>query len=207
MHLVYSVLVGALIVSSCSSHTSERAPAFEFGKLRAELNGNEFTGSFSRDSIIAIWDSSVGQAQIEGEHHAGRAMDELRVTMRCLTLPKSGSYEIRNSRSPVSAEAFLYPRGWQLIWPLRGTRGHAFISDAMSAGRLDLDTVDSANGVIKGRFSVSLRSIDRTPAETVHVRGTFFGRLHLLQHFPGPRPRWAPDIQTDCERIRDAVSM
>jgi hypothetical protein len=201
------IVLATVSVAACACAASDKETPFEFGKLRAKLNGNEFAGVFGRDSIIAMWDSSAGQVQIEGDQRGGRRPDMVRVTMRCLALPKAGSYEIRNSRSPVSAEAFLKPSGWQLLWPLRGKRMYVFISDAMPPGKLLLDSVDSANAVITGRFSVSLRSIDRTPAETLHVRGNFFGRLDLRQHFPRPRAQWAPGIRTDCERIRNAVSM
>jgi hypothetical protein len=175
--------------------------------LRAKLNGSEFAGVFGPDSILAMWDTSAGQLQIQGDQRGGRRPNLVRVTMRCIALPKPGNYAIRNLFSPVSAEAFVQPTSWQRIWPLRGERYRAFLSDSMPPGSLMLDTIDSANGVIKGRFTVSLRSMNRTPAETLHVRGTFFGRLDLQQHFPRPKGKRAPGFHTDCERIRDAVSM
>jgi len=208
MRFAYRVLVAALAVSSCAPQDSGREAPFEFGKLRANLNGSEFAGIFGRDSILAMWDTSAGQMQIEGDKRSrGRRPEIVRFTMRCGVLPRPGTYAIRNPFSPVSAEAFAEPTRWQRIWPLHGEKYRAFLSESMPPGRLVLDAVDSANALIKGHFNVSLRSVNRTPAETLHVRGTFLGRLDLQQHFPRPRRRWAPLFQTDCERIRDAVSM
>jgi len=206
MRFAFRFLITALTFSACVSESDQQAP-FEFGRLTAKLNGSEFAGIFGRDSIIAVWDSSMGQLQIEGDQRHGHPPDIVRVTMRCRALPRPGAYAIRSPFSPVSAEAFVPATRWQRIWPLHGGKHRAFLSDSMPDGNLVLDTVDSANGVIKGRFNVSLRSFNRAPAETLAVQGSFFGRLDLRQPFPRPRGRWAPMFQTDCERIRNAVSM
>jgi len=202
----YKLLVAALAISGCASHSDEEPP-FEFGKLRAKVNGSHFAGSFAPDSVIAIWDSSVRQMQIEGDQRQGQPPDLVRVTMRCIGLPRPGNYAIRNLFSPVSAEAFVPPTRWQRMWPYRGIRLRAFLSDSMPAGVLALDEVDSANRIIKGHLNVSLRTFNRTPAETLNVRGSFFGRLDVGRPSPGARGRWAPPFQADCERIRNAVSM
>jgi hypothetical protein len=206
MRGAYKLLIAALTIPACVSHSDKEAP-FEFGKLRAKVNGSQFAGLFARDSVIAVWDTSVRQMQIEGDQRHGHPPDLVRVTMRCVGLPKPGNYAIRTPFSPVSAEAFVPPTRWQRIWPYRGIEYRAFLSDSMPPGSLVLDEVDSANRIIKGHFSVSLRSVNRTPAETLNVRGTFFGRLDFGPPFHRPRARWAPPFQTDCERIRDAVSM
>jgi hypothetical protein len=206
MRGAYQLLIAALTIPACASHSDKEAP-FEFGKLRAKVNGSQFAGHFARDSVIAIWDSSVRQMQIEGDQRHGHPPDLVRVTMRCVGLPKPGNYAIGNPFSPVSAEAFVPPTRWQRIWPYRGISYRAFLSDSMPPGSLVLDEVDSANRIIKGHFKVSLRTVNRTPAETLNVRGTFFGRLDFGPPFPRPKARWAPPFQTDCERIRDAVSM
>ena len=191
-------------VYACAAPSTQPETQFEFGRLRAEMNSRSFAGVFGPDSIIAIWDTSSGQMQIEGDKRVrGRFPDVVRVTMRCSGVPKPGNYAIRNPFTPVSADAFIAPTGWQRIWPLRGVRNRAFLSDSMPAGNLILERVDS---LIKGRFEVSLRSFNRTPAETLHVRGTFFGRLSI-HNAPRPHAHWAPTFQTDCERIRNAVSM
>lgn len=208
MHLEYSLVIVALTVTACASATSDKETPVEFGKLNAKLNGAEFTGIFGRDSVIAVWDTAAGQMQISGRRAPLLLSPSIvRLTMRCGALPRPGTYAIRNPPSPVSAEAFVAPTRWQSIWPLRGDRHRAFLSASMPAGSLVLDTVDSANGVIKGHFHVSLRSFDRTPAETLNVRGNFFGRLDLRQPFYRSKVRWAPGFRTDCETIRNAVSM
>jgi hypothetical protein len=77
----------------------------------------------------------------------------------------------------------------------------------MPSGNLELDTIDTVGGVIRGRFAVALRSFNRVPAETLNVRAAFFGRLRVDHRF-GERPvLWAPMFDRDCERIRDAVAM
>lgn len=206
MRGTYQLLIAILTIPACASRSDKEA-SFEFGKLRAKVNGSQFAGPFAPDSVIAIWDSSVRQLQIEGDRRHGYPPDLVRVTMRCLGLPKPGTYAIRNLFSPVSAEAFIPPTRWQSIWPYRGIMYRAFLSDSMPPGTLVLDEVDSAKRIVKGRFSVSLRSFNRTPAETLNVRGTFFGRLDFGPPTSRPKGRWAPPFQTDCERIRDAVSM
>jgi hypothetical protein len=78
----------------------------------------------------------------------------------------------------------------------------------MPPGTLILDAIDSTNRVLKGRFTVSLRSVNRTPAETLAVRGTFLGRFDVVQpRLPNRNLKWDPRYDRDCERIRDAVSM
>jgi hypothetical protein len=172
--------------------------------MRASLNGRDFIGMFARDSIVAMWHGSVGQLQIHG---AERNSGTVRLILRCGALPKAGIYAIGAISSPASAHAVMKPTLWQRIWPLRGTRSRAFLSDSSAPGTLVLDTVDSAKAIVKGHFKMVLRSVDRTPAETLSVDGTFFGRLYIGQPFPERKMRWAPGMRTDCERIRDAVSM
>jgi hypothetical protein len=204
MRSYFRVLCVAVIYA-CASSAAQTEMQFEFGKLRAEVNGRAFTGVFGPNSIIAVWDTTVGQMQIQGDKRVrGRGTELVRVTMRCGAVPKRGNYAIRNPFSPVSSEAFIAPTGWQRIWPLRGSSNRPFLSDSMPPGTLVLERVDS---VIQGRFDVTLRSFNRTPAETLHVRGTFFGRLDVQPRYPRPRAHWAPEFHTDCERIRDAVPM
>lgn len=208
MSVVYKLIVVAVAALAFGSQGSNDQFPFEFGKLRAVVNGRDFTGIFGRDSTIAMWNPSVGQLQIEGARRYGRGRSEIvRIIMRCSFLPRAGNYVISDLRSPVSAEAFLPPTLWQRIWPVHGARRRAFLSDSTARGSLVLDTVDSTNAVVKGRFSVSLSSLDRAPAETLFVRGKFFGRLDLGRDLDGPRQRWAPGMRTDCERIRDAVPL
>lgn len=197
-------VVSLIAICACGAPAGQTEIQFEFGRLNARLNNSEFSGLFGRDSIIAIWDSSSGHLQIEGHKRVrGRFPDIVRVTMRCGARPKPGNYAIRNPFTPVSAYAYIASTGWQRIWPLRGQRNRPFLSDSMPLGSLILERVDS---VVKGRFEVSLRSFNRAPAETLNVRGTFFGRL-LVNNSPRSPVRWAPGYQTDCERIRNAVSM
>lgn len=201
----YLRLISFGLLCAWTSTTAQTQAQPEFGKLRAEVNGKTFIGQFGPNSIIAVWDTSVGQMQIQGDRRApGHRTESLRVTMRCGGIPKPGTYAIRNAFSPVSSDAFIEPSGWARVWPLRGTRTRAFVSDSMPPGMLVLERVDS---IIKGHFEVSLRTFNRTPADTLHVRATFFGRLAIHPQFPRPREHWAPMFKTDCERIRNAVSM
>ena len=200
-------VLAALTIFACTSPGAQEEMPFEFGKLRAKLNANDFVGVFGRDSIIAIWDTASGQMQIEGDKRGGHRPVIVRFLMRCTALAKPGNYEVRSPFTPVSAEAFLQPTTWQRIWPLRGDRTRSFLSDSMPPGSLILDTVDSTNRVLKGRFSASLRSVNKTPAETLHVRGTFLGRFDVQPTYPRPAARWSPMFDRDCERIRNAVSM
>jgi hypothetical protein len=193
------------VVCACASPAPQSEMQSEFGDMRAEVNGKPFTGGFGPNSTIAVWDTSLRQLQIQGDKHdPGRRTESVRVTMRCKALPEPGTYAIRNPFSPVSSDAFIAPAGWARIWPLRGKSVRPFLSDSMPPGKLILERVDS---IIRGRFEVSLRSFNRVPAETLHVRGTFFGRLAIYPYSPRPRQHWAPNYQTDCERIRNAVSM
>ena len=207
MRLHIRIAVIALAAWGCASPAAETEPRFEFGKVRAKLNGSDFVGVFGPDSVIAIWDTIPDQMQIEGDKPIRGRKPLVRVLMRCSALPKPGIYAIKNPFSPVSVEAFLQPTAWQLIWPLRGGRSRAFLSDSMPTGTLTLESVDPVNGIIKGRFAVSLRSFNRSPAETLDVRGTFFGRLQIEPRFPRPSMRWSPLFERDCERIRNAISI
>jgi len=201
----YFRLLSFALICACASASAQTQSEFEFGKLRGEVNGKTFAGVFGRNSVIAIWDSSVGQLQIQGDRRErSRRTESVRVTMRCGSVPKPGTYAIGNPFSPVSSEAFIAPTGWERIWPLRGTANRPFLSDSMPPGTLVLERVDS---IIKGRFEVSLRTFNRTPADTLHVRATFFGRLAIYPDYPRPRLHWSPLYRTDCERIRNAVSM
>ena len=208
MSVTDKLIFAAFVALALTSKVGGGQQPLEFGKLRATLNGREFAGIFGRDSVLAIWDTTAGQLQIEGDKRGGHHRSEVvRLIMRCTALPRAGTYAIGNPSSPVSAYADLAPTLWQRIWPLSGARYRPFVSDSMPRGTLVLDVVDSANGIIKGHFNAALRSFNRTPAETLFVRGAFFGRVDLRQHFLRPKAKWAPGIQTDCERIRDAVAM
>jgi len=193
------------VVFAYSQSDGQAGTRFEFGKLIAEVNGKDFIGVFGPSSIIAVWDTSVGQLQIQGDRRQrGQRTESVRLTLRCGAIPKSGTYAIRSPLTPVSSDAFIARTGLERVWPLRGNGIRPFVSDSMPAGKLVLERVDS---IIKGRFDLSLRSFNRVPAETLHVRGTFFGRLSIHPDFARPREHWAPAFQTDCERIRNAVSM
>ena len=209
MNVAYRVLAAALAALALGSQAAEKQPPFEFGRLRALLNGREFSGIFGRDSTtLAIWDSYAGQLQIQGNDRSHRPWYErVELTMRCGAIPKPGTYAIGDLRSPVSATAVVPPTRWERMWPLHGARYHPFRSDSTAQGTLVLDTVDSAKAIVKGRFNVSLRNLNGAQAETLSVRAAFFGRLHLIHDFAGRRARWAPQMRTDCERIRDAVAM
>ena len=206
MRFYLRVLCVALaVVCAYAQSPGQAGTQFEFGKLLAQVNGKDFAGVFGSYSVIAVWDTSVGQLQIQGDkRQTGQRTESVRVTMRCGAMPKPGTYAIKSPLTPVSSDAFIAGTGWERVWPLRGNGNRPFISDSMPAGKLVLERVDS---IIKGRFDVSLRSFNRVPAETLYVRGTFFGRLSIHPDFAQPRERWAPMFQTDCERIRNAVSM
>lgn len=205
---MFRTALAALVIFACTSPGAQDETQFEFGRLKATLNAKDFVGAFGRDSIIAIWNTNFGQMQIEGVKRGGRPPEVVRVTMRCKALPKPGNYEIRSPFTPVSAEAFIQPTSWQRIWPLRGAKFRSFLSDSMPPGSLILDTVDSTSRIVKGRFSVSLRSVNKTPAETLDVRGTFLGRIAVVQStLPSRSLTWSPRFDRDCERIRNAVSM
>ena len=202
---IYLWVPSLAVLCACASSPPQNEMQFEFGNMRAEVNGNTFTGGFGPNSTIAVWDTSVRQLQIQGDkHEPGHRTESVRVTMRCGGLPQPGTYAIRNPFSPVSSDAFIAPTGWARVWPIRGKAIRPFLSDSMPPGKLVLERVDS---IIRGHFEVSLRSFNRVPAETLRVRGTFFGRLAVQPDFPRPREHWAPNYQTDCERIRNAVSM
>jgi hypothetical protein len=206
MRTVPKVLFASVAVMAFAPRSDEHVP-FEFGKMRATLNGREFAGSFGRDSTLAVWIAPIGQLQIEGDkrvHVLRREM--IRLTMRCAALPRAGTYSIGGRFSPVSAEALVGPTLWERIWPLRGANYRAFFSDPMSQGVLILDAVDSANAIVEGHFSVALRGVNRSP-ETLLVRGTFFGRVDLIERSSRHEAKWPPRFRTDCERIRDAVWM
>lgn len=207
MHLRSVFTVAVVAIYACTTPPTEREIPFEFGKLRADLNGSDFVGAFGRDSIIAVYLPSGGTIQIEGDKQVRGRRPLVRVQMRCATFPKAGIYPIRGLLSPVYVESFLEPNAWERAWPLHGHRIRSFLSDSMPPGRLELDTIDTVAGLIRGRFDVALRSFDRVPAETLTVRGAFFGRLSVKRRFGEPQLHWAPELDRDCERIRDAVYM
>jgi len=201
----YLRLLSLAAISASAFALAPTQQQFEFGKVIGQVNGKTFTGDFGPNSIMAIWDTSTGQLQIEGDRRErGRRTELVRVNMRCRAMPKPGTYAIRNPFTPVSSEAYIAPTGWARVWPLRGTANRPFLSDSMPPGTLVLERVDS---MIKGRFEVSLKTVNRTPRDTLHVRATFFGRLAVHPDYPRPRVHWAPLFHTDCERIRNAVSM
>ncbi len=202
----YRIIACISTICACVVSVTEQAIPFEFGKFRAHLNGSEFAGSFSSDSVIAIYSSNSGQMQIEGNRRRPGNPRIVRVFLRCTGFPKAGTYAIKSSLSPVSAEAFLGPSAWDRAWPIRGREIRGFISDSMPPGNLILETSDSLNGVVRGRLAVSLRSYNRVPAETLHVKAAFFGRVSMPE-FPWRDLRWSPMFDRDCERIRNAVSM
>lgn len=75
----------------------------------------------------------------------------------------------------------------------------------MPHGVLYLDEIDSTSGLIRGRFAVMLRSVNRTPAETLSVNAAFSGRLDMMREWPVDRTPWASWIDRDCERIRGPI--
>src|SRR5262245_42171377 len=193
MRLDYRIALASLTICGCATPIGEQGARFEFGKLRAALDGRDFSGSFGPGSVVAIWSVVPSQMQIEGDKPGnGRAV--VRLTMRCRALPKPGSYTIGDLSSPVSIYASVEPRLWQRASPLRLRRYRPFISDSLRPGILTLDTVDSANGIIKGRFAASLTTFDEPPVRRTNVRGNFYGRLSINTHFPTKNPRWAKDI-------------
>jgi hypothetical protein len=175
--------------------------------LRANLNANEFVGVFDRDSVIAVYDENAGQLQIEGDQQVGGRRPLVRLLMRCTAFPKAGTYPIKGMRSPVHVQGFLEPTAMQRAWPLHRRVDRAFLSDSMPWGKLELDTIDTVAAVIKGRFSVGLRSFNRSPAETLIVHGAFFGRLGTNHTLGEPPIRWSPMFDRDCESIRNSVLM
>ena len=201
------LVIAGITLSTCTTPRNEREPSFEFGKLRADLNGNEFVGAFGTDSVIAIYDASAGQLQIAGDEQVRGHLPSLRLFMRCAAFPKPGTYPIKGMRSPVHVQGFLEPTALQRAWPLHGRVDRAFLSDSMPRGKLELDTIDTVAEVIKGRFSVGLRSFNRSPAETLIVHGAFFGRLSTEHRFGELPIRWTPLFDRDCESIRNAVLM
>lgn len=208
MRLEYRIVFFSFALSGCVTQATEQETPFEFGKLRATLNGSDFVGAFGRDSVIAIWDTLSGSMQIEGNKQVRGHGPSVRVQMKCTALPKPGTYAIKNPFSPVSAEAFLGASALERLWPVHGRRIHAFLSDSMPPGSLVLDTVDTVNRIIRGRFAGALRSVNRTAAETLYVRAAFFGRLRIEPSFARPPfGPWSPLFDRDCGRIRNAVSM
>jgi hypothetical protein len=199
--------VASVTLAACTTPSAEREPSFNFGKLRANLNGTDFVGAFGTDSVIAIYDANAGQLQIAGDEQVRGHLPSLRLFMRCTAFPKAGTYPIKGMRSPVQVQGFLEPTAMQRAWPLHGRVDRAFLSDSMPWGTLELDTIDTVAAVIKGRFSVGLRSFNRSPAETLVVHGTFFGRLRTNQILGEPPIRWTPLFDRDCESIRNAVLM
>src|SRR5712675_2141266 len=109
MNLKSALTAAVIALLACTRPLTEREPPFEFGKLRASLNGSEFVGAFGRDSIIAIYNSNAGQIQIAGDRQVRGRKPSVRVYMRCASFPKPGTYPIRGLRSPVFVEAFLVP--------------------------------------------------------------------------------------------------
>jgi hypothetical protein len=206
MNLKSSFAIAIVTVAACTTPRTEGDPPFEFGKLRANMNGTEFVGAFARDSIIAVYDAISGQLQIEGDRQVGGRRPLVRLVMLCTDFPKAATYPIKGMRSPVHVESYLEPTFWERLWPLYGRRDRVFISNSLPSGQLQLDTIDTVARVIRGRFEVALRSLNRARAETLLVRGAFFGRLSV-DHRPGGPVRWTPLFDRDCERIRNAVSM
>jgi hypothetical protein len=197
-----------VLLSACTTPVTENEGNVSFGQLAAKLNGESFVGSFGPDSTIALYSPNVGQIQIEGDKRvSGQRPLVVRLQMRCTEFPKTGGYPIGSLFSPVAAEAFLNPSTWDRIWPLRRRYRRSFISDSMPPGRLELESIDTVAGVIKGRFAVQLRSFNRAPAETLNVRGAFFGRLRVQRMLGERVPRWAPEFDRDCERVRHAISI
>ncbi len=208
MNLKPALTAAVIGLVACTKPVTEKQIPFEFGKVRANLNGSDFVGAFGRDSIIAIYSPNAGQIQIEGDKQVRGWRPLVRVLMRCTTFPKAGIYPLKGGlRSPVYVEAVLEPTGWDRAWPLHGRGIRFFLSDSMPPGKLELDTIDTVGGVIRGRFTVALRSFNRVPAETLNVRAAFFGRLSVEHRFSDHPVLWAPMFDRDCERIRDAVAM
>ena len=207
MHLRPAFTAAVIALVACTKPVTEKQIPFEFGKVRATLNGSELVGAFSSDSIIAIYSPNAGQIQIADDKQVRGRKPSVRVYMRCASFPKPGTYPIRGLRSPVFVEAFLVPTWWERAWPLHGRVIRSFLSDSMPPGKLELDTIDTLGGVIRGRFAAALRSFNRVPAETLNVRGAFFGRLSVEHRFDEPPVLWAPMLDRDCARILDAVAM
>jgi hypothetical protein len=202
-----ALILFGISLSACTTRRAEKEPSFEFGKLRADLNGNEFVGAFGTDSVIAVYDANAGQLQISGEKQVSGSRPSFHLFMRCAVFPKAGTYPIKGMRSPVHVQGFLEPTALQRAWPLHGRVDRAFLSDSMPWGKLELDTIDTIAAVIKGRFSVGLRSFNRSPAETLIVHGAFFGRMSMNHTLGQPPIRWTPLFDRDCESIRNAVLM
>jgi hypothetical protein len=207
MHLKSAFTTVVVALYGCTTPLTEREIPFEFGKLRADVNGSDFVGAFGRDSIIAVYLPSGGTIQIEGDKQVRGRRPLVRVQMRCAIFPKAGTYPIKGLLSPVYVESFQEPTAWERAWPIHGGRIRSFLSDSMPPGKLQLDTIDTVAGVIKGRVDVALRSFNRVPAETLTVRGAFFGRLGVERRFGEAAGPWARELDRDCQRIRDAVSM
>jgi hypothetical protein len=200
-------IAAVVVLVACTRPSTEKEPPFEFGKLRARLNGSDFVGGFTRDSIIAIYSPGQGQVEIIGEKQVRGRKPSVRVFMRCAIFPKAGTYPIGGMRTPVYMEAFLEPSAWERAWPLQRREIHSFLSDSMPSGSLELDTIDTVGGVIKGRFAAALRSVNRLPAETLKVHGAFFGRIHMERRFGDRGLGGSPLFDLDCERIRNALGI
>jgi len=174
----------------------------EFGRLTASLSGKPFSGGFGPDSTVAAYNQDVGQLQIEGGRRIGEWSEVVRLVMICDSIPERGSYPIASQLSPVSAG--VYKTRLRRWLPRSGrTTTHFFISDSMPQGVLNLDSLDLAAGIIRGRFSVGVRTFNQKPADTLFVTGAFSGRVRTTRRMASTRPiRWTPLQGRDCKGVK-----
>jgi hypothetical protein len=188
-----------LTLSACTTDVTHGVPEKEFGHLTASLGGHSFSGTFGPDSTVAIYDADVGQLQIEGNRRVGGWSEVVRLVMVCESIPDPGAYRVSAPFfTPVSAGVYRtrirrwLPRRW-------ATAIHFFLSDSMPPGILQLDTLDLKSGAISGTFRVGVRTVNRTPVDTLFVTGAFTGRVRTST-MPRTRPiRFSPQMGRDCK--------
>jgi hypothetical protein len=210
--------VGVAYAAACGGPAREPAPGF--GRVTALLGAAPVVGAWGPDSVVAVYSARSGTLQIDGARLGGGAAGPLplvRVMMSCAAAPRPGVYRVAGTQTPVHVAAYLRPRGLLAVWPHlrvawprlgvvwpRSDAGRALLSDSTPPGVLALDTLDLTGGRIYGRFRAAVRSYNRTPAESLAVAGTFWGRVRTLDDgaWPGGQPRWAPGFDRDCAAAR-----
>lgn len=188
-----------LVFTACSGSDIRHEPATRFGYLTASVDGEPFSGSFGRDSLVAIYDGTVGHLQIEGNDILNGWNSVVRLVISCSDTPRVGTYRVSTPfLTPVSAGVYNRLRRQWLPRPWR-TKYRFYSSDSTHPGTLILDTFDLSNRMISGRFDVRVVGRRDMPTESLSVNGAFTGRILITETHRDRQVRWSPLANRDCK--------